>query len=424
MRSLALSLATVLLALAAGAQTVPAPPITLAQALVRARANSPVFEAAVVATGTAKAATTIARASLLPTAGFTSAYTFTQASRFIANNGVHEYLNQGGLQETLGFGSLATLHQAQAAEALATANQQIAARGLDATVTADYYTLVASGHELATARQALANAQKYLKISQELEQGGEVAHSDVIKAQLEAETRQRGVREAQLAQQQAHLALAVLLYPDFNDQFTVVDDLDQTPALPAFARVAALAQVRNPALAAASASLRQAEAGVGIAQAGLLPSLTLAYNYGIDADRFALRNELGQPNLGSSALATLNVPIFDWGARRAAVRQSSLARQQAAHQLRYTRRLIAADLHSFYDEAAAASGELTTLALSRQLAAESLRLSALRYQDGEATILELVDAQTANTAARDAYDTGLVRYRVALAQLQTLTGPF
>ena len=58
------------------------------------------------------------------------------------------------------------------------------------------------------------------------------------------------------------------------------------------------------------------------------------------------------------------------------------------------------------------------------LAAESLRLNSLRYEAGEATVLELVDAQTTLTQSRNAYDDGLVRYRLALASLQTLTGTF
>ena len=41
---------------------------------------------------------------------------------------------------------------------------------------------------------------------------------------------------------------------------------------------------------------------------------------------------------------------------------------------------------------------------------------------GDATVLEVVDAQTTLIQARNAYDDGLVRYRVALAALQTLTG--
>jgi len=39
-------------------------------------------------------------------------------------------------------------------------------------------------------------------------------------------------------------------------------------------------------------------------------------------------------------------------------------------------------------------------------------------------VLELVDAATTVAQARNAYDEGEVRYRVALANLQTLTGDF
>ena len=58
------------------------------------------------------------------------------------------------------------------------------------------------------------------------------------------------------------------------------------------------------------------------------------------------------------------------------------------------------------------------------LSAESLRLTRLRYQAGEATVLEVVDAQTTLVQARNALADGLVRYRAAIANLQTLTGAF
>jgi len=60
--------------------------------------------------------------------------------------------------------------------------------------------------------------------------------------------------------------------------------------------------------------------------------------------------------------------------------------------------------------------------LSSDLAAESLRLTLLRYQAGEATALEVVDAQSTANLSRTAYDDGLLRYRVALAAVQSLTG--
>jgi outer membrane protein TolC len=51
-------------------------------------------------------------------------------------------------------------------------------------------------------------------------------------------------------------------------------------------------------------------------------------------------------------------------------------------------------------------------------------LTVLRYQAGEAVALEVSDAQATVTAARNAYDDGLARYRVALDNLKILTGTF
>ena len=401
-----------------------APTLNLAQAQARARANSPQFQAAVVAVGVAQGDRTQARAALLPSLAFNENYIFTQDNIFVANDGPHEFMSLGDVHESLDFGSRARLKQAAAGEALARAQQEIALRGLAAVVTTDYYTLVASQHKQATAQQAVAEAQKYLTISQDREKGGEVAHADVIQAQLELAQRQRDLTEAHLAQQQARLALAVLLFPDFDQNYALQDDLGRVPPLPGAAQMQALAAQRNPVLAAAQAGLEQARQGVGIARANLLPKASLDYLYGIDAHEFALRNQFGHTNLGNSVIANLSVPLFDWGSNRSKLRVSHLQQQQAQRELGYTQRALLAQLQGFYAEAQAARGELATLASSRALAAESLRLTGLRYQSGDATILEVVDAQNTNTLARNAYNDGQVRYRVALANLQTLTGVF
>jgi outer membrane protein len=82
------------------------------------------------------------------------------------------------------------------------------------------------------------------------------------------------------------------------------------------------------------------------------------------------------------------------------------------------------DLQSFYKEAEASHAELDSLKLSTEMAAESLRLTTLRYQAGEATVLEVVDAQNTLTQTRNLYDDGQARFRLAIANLQTLTGNF
>jgi outer membrane protein TolC len=160
----------------------------------------------------------------------------------------------------------------------------------------------------------------------------------------------------------------------------------------------------------------------------MLPSVALEYFYGIDANQFATYGPydpaLGRRvrNLGSSAAATLNLPVWNWGASLSRVKQANLQRKQAQVELSFAQRQLLAGLRSAYNELDVAHAQLETLKQSAELAAESLQLTNLRYQAGEATVLEVVDAQNTLTQARNAYDDGQLRFRAAQANLQTLTG--
>jgi len=215
----------------------------------------------------------------------------------------------------------------------------------------------------------------------------------------------------------------LLLFPTFNRDFEVVDDLDQARPLPPQTDVETAAKQNNPDLKAALATVNMANEAVAAARGEYFPTFNLDYFYGIDAPTFSTRTD-GVPNLGNSTIATLNIPIFNWGATHSRVKQADLRRQQAERELSFAQRKLLGDLQNLYSEAQAAQSELDLLHQSAELAAESLRLTTMRYQGGEATVLEVVDAQNTRTQARNAYDDGQVRYRVALARLQTLTGTF
>ena len=177
---------------------------------------------------------------------------------------------------------------------------------------------------------------------------------------------------------------------------------------------------------AALAATQVAVHEVNAARAGYLPSITLDYFYGIDAPHYAVNDGIIDghkiSNLGSSAIASLNLPIWNWGATQSRVRVAELQRDQAKRELSFAQRKLLAEMRSLYSEAETALNELAGLQRSAELSEESLRLTTMRYQGGEATVLEVVDAQTTFAQASAAYQDGAVRYRVALANLQTLTG--
>ena len=446
----------VLLACAAtaSAQNAPVPPltlshpagptgppivITLTDALQRAKQYEPQFLAAAADAALAHEDSVQARAARLPSFSDSTQYIGNQASpglrtgRFVSMDGVNMYREWVQAHQEISPGTLmgTSVRRATAAEAAAQARLEIAQRGLAVTVTRAYYAFIAAQRKYATSQQAADQAQRFLTIAQQQEQLGQVARADVVKAELSFRQQQQAFNDAMLAMDNAHLALAVLLFPTFNENFSVVDDMQTATLLPPFGDVRKMAEKDNPDMRAANQLLAAADADVRISKGAFFPSIVVDGFYGIEANEFALRSapdadpELGVlPNLGYALTVNVTVPLWDWGAMRSKLRQSQVRQRQATATLSQTQRQLVSNLYSLYNEALTARAAMDTSRRSAELAAESLRLTTLRYQAGESTALEMVDAQNTFVQARNGADDAEARYHVAIAQLQTLTGSF
>ena len=426
---------TVQSAVASAAQSGPS--ITLDEALARARANEPIFAAALAASKISSLNRSIARSALLPTVVYHNQYLFTQpngstnqagstgaqsAPRFIANNSVHEYVSQAQANEIIGFAQVTAAARASADAAVAAAEMEISRRGLTATVVQLYYGVTTAQSKVAVEQRATHEAQDFVSQTQLREQAREAAHADVLKAQLTLQQRQRDLSDVQLAADKARLDLGVLLFPDPRTSYAVVPP--SISALTDRAAIESAANNNNPDLKSALATLRSKNFGVTGAKAAYLPDLGVNVTYGIDAQQFAITGPGGVHNLGYSAAATLDIPVWDWFATQHRVKQAEILRDAAKVSLSATQRTLIAQLDEFYAEAAVARQQLDSLDLSVRTADESLRLTRMRYTAGDATVLEVVDAQNSLTLAELARADGATRYQLSLANLQLLTGTF
>jgi outer membrane protein TolC len=422
---------------AAGGQSNAPMVISLDEAIRRAQANEPNFATARAEAKATALDRSIARAAQLPNAVFHNQYLYTQGNGigttkaadgsltpappiFVANNAVHEYMSQAVVTETIGLKGIADVRLADATAARAAAEYEVARRGLVATVVGLYYMLSANEHKVAVAERGANEAAGFTDLTGKREAAREVAHADVVKAQLLQQQRERDLADARLAADKARLELGVLLFPDPRTSYAT--ESTPLPAMPSRADVEARATAHNPDLRSALAAVHMSDAEVLGARSAYLPDLALNFNYGIDAAQFATKGPNGVNNLGYSASATVDIPVWDWLATPHRVKQTEIRRDAARVALTWTQRRLVAVLDEAYAEAAEAQRQAASLDLSATTAAESLRLTKLRYTAGEATVLEVVDAQTALTLAENAREDGVVRYETGLANLQTLTG--
>ncbi len=410
--------------------------ITLEEAIHRAEANEPAYAATSAESKAATIDRYVAKTAMLPSVAYHNQGLYTQpnghansagqigsqaAPIFIANNAVREYASQAVVNESLGLAGTAALRRADAAAARAAAELEIGRRGLVAAVSGLFYGSIAADNKLSVAQRALQEAADFTKLTQQREEARESAHADVLKAQLEEQQRRRELEDIQLAAERARLELGVLLFPDPRTPFTLVPG-DALPALPTRGESEQAASKNNPELKSALEALKESDADVLAARAAYLPDLDLNLTYGIDAPQFAVNGPYPVKNLGYSASVTLDIPVWDWLATEHKVKQSEIRRQAAQVALNATQRQWIARFDEAYHEAATARDQLESLDASVETAAESLRLTKLRYTGGEATVLEVVDAQTAYVTAQNAREDGMVRFQAARADLQTLTG--
>ena len=411
--------------------------LTLTDALGRSQSANTAYAQAIADSKVADAQIGVARSTLLPGVVYHNQYLYTQPQHvggkpaasgsssplFIANNAVHEYVSQGAVSETL-------------SGTLAAGSPPVRGRGQPQPKRGWKWPVVASSPPLSSpgmarwrtkprSQQPSRRSTKpvtSLPSPSQLEAGGEVAHSDVIKANFEVQQQQRDLNEARLQAEKSRIDLAILLFPNPLTPYTLSGSLAEIPDLPQRNAINAAAKNDNPDVKAALAAFKASQLEVTSAKLDYLPALIFNYSYGIDATQFTVTSSDGARNLGYQASVTLDIPVWDWFATRNKIRQSIARKDLAQTELTSTQRQLAASIEELYQEAQVAYDATKSLDISVQDATTALHLSELRYQSGEAPIYEIVDAQTTLITTQNNRIDSAARLKSALANLQTLTG--
>ncbi len=278
--------------------------ITLAEAIRRAEASEPAFAAARAASQSAALDRSIARAGLLPNARFYGQDIYTQPNgiysegdageplaplpRFVANDSrPREYMAQGIVDETLSLAGPAALRRADAAAAMASAEQEIARRGLVVAVTGMFYASLAADHKLTVAESAQQEAADFTKLTREREQAREAAHADVVKANCRSSSGIAMWKTREWLRKRRAWIWACCCLPILVTAYTLKAP-EAAPPLASKEDVERAAAKNNPELKSALASLAVSNADVQAAWGALLPSVGLNVTYGIDANQFAV----------------------------------------------------------------------------------------------------------------------------------------
>jgi NodT family efflux transporter outer membrane factor (OMF) lipoprotein len=178
---------------------------------------------------------------------------------------------------------------------------------------------------------------------------------------------------------------------------------------------------RRPDLVAAEAGLEAAHADLAAARAALYPSISLSAGGGISSE--ALTDILSLPTFSLSLGASIAQTIFDAGARQAQSETARLAELEILANYRGTVHNALSEVESALANIRHLQEREMQLQVQAEQAQRAFEIIDLRYREGVADFLALLDAQRTLYGARDTLaGSKLARLQALIALYQALGG--
>ena len=253
------------------------------------------------------------------------------------------------------------------------------------------------------------------RVARRLVDAGRATPDQVLRAEADRSEVRQQLDEARRTEDAAVRALNRILRRPLDEPVTELPDslLHFEIALSEEQAVAS-ALARREELPRTDAGIRAAEAGVRLATAAYLPTLSVAVDYGFQG------SDVGFGSDQDFAVASL---ILGWrlslggsdGARRSAAKAD-------ADRLRLRRAeledLVRLDVRQAYDAAVVARDAIATAEARLAAAQRSFELVRRRYEEGLATQVEYLDARTAFTTAELNRSATVYRYAIRYVDLE------
>jgi len=265
------------------------------------------------------------------------------------------------------------------------------------SVATSYVQLLALDHQLELAQQAEKNRGDALNLIQKKYEGGAASQLDVAKAKAALYDVAGAVPD--LERQVAELENATSLLLGRNPGPIKRSSLLALKLPPVPAGIPSDILERRPDVMEAEQNLVSANAKIGVAKAEYFPTLSLTALLGLGSTE---QNNLFQRSAGTGAVgAGLLGPIFSGGRIKGDIREAESVQKQMLVTYQQT---VQTALREVEDALVfrAKSGEIAS-AGEQQLAAlrDAVRLSDARYEGGQSSYLDVLDAQQDLYEAQD-----------------------
>jgi outer membrane protein len=268
-----------------------------------------------------------------------------------------------------------------------------------------------------TARANVELAEALLRLAESQKNAGVGTGIDVTRARVQLANEKQRQLLAENERDRAHLELARSIGLNFSVTLELSDRVnDGSQEAPALEAAVEMALAQRPDLRASKQREAAAKINLNSIRSERLPTLGAAGDYGAIGN--GSDNMLPTRSIGVS----MRVPIFDGGRREARIGESGVLLRQERLRAEDLGRQIELEVRLALNTWKSAQQQIATAREGLALSENELAQAQRRFAAGVATSLELTDAQTRLSRARDNQLTALYQFNLARIDLAAATG--
>lgn len=287
------------------------------------------------------------------------------------------------------------------------------------TAISDYYTLIMYRNLVDVAQQSVRDYDGHVTNVQAQYNVGLVASSDVLAARTNLADAQTTLITRQNSADVAETDLNIVIgYPVSTSIETADKEMRYLPYNVTLEQAKAYALLHRATLVKSAMDVKSAEESVKQAKAGYLPTvfLTAGKNYE------SYDNYRGTSNNGWSVGANASLDIWDGGSTRNTIKVREAQLESAKEANLAAVDGVLHDVQSAYLNLRAAEQTISSTKVAVEEGQESFRIASLRYRAGVGSNLDVLDAETSLTTARNNYVQALYNYNIYVATLEQAVG--
>jgi outer membrane protein TolC len=289
---------------------------------------------------------------------------------------------------------------------------------LEKQVTQFFYNVYLAQMNLSISQDEFTNTQKSYEITQNKVTAGIAAKEELYQAELNFATAKSTVQNAQVTLDNYKDQFKQYIGMNILDEITVMTDVALNPVVVDVNK--AIEYGLNSRM-----ELRQREIDVETSQFDLIRTKAINefrgdvnLSVGLSGDDPALQNIYDNPTNNPRVSLSFNLPLYDWGERKARIKAQEAVIQTQTLNLDEEKKQITVDIRRVYRNIQNLANQIEIAAQNEKNAQLTYEINLERYANGDLTSMDMNLFQNQLSTKKMTYAQSLIDYKIELLNLK------